>query len=94
MEQKTVTVMGDIWKEMAATLWEKLPQYVGQEMPRFSAEWLDGFKARRNIKKYRQHGETGAVDIEVIEAELQEVREAVNPYANEDVYNMDESVFF
>lgn len=36
MEQKKATVMGDILKEMAAVLWEKLLQYVGQEVPKFS----------------------------------------------------------
>lgn len=41
----------DILKEMAATLWQKLQQYAGQEVPRFLTGWLDGFKARHNIKK-------------------------------------------
>ena len=30
----------------------------------------------------------------VVEEELQEIREAVNPYTNEDVYNMDEFALF
>ena len=53
MEQKKATVTGDILKEMAAILWEKLPHYAGQEVLKFSTGWLDGFKARHNIKKYR-----------------------------------------
>lgn len=92
--KKKATVTGDILKEMAATLWQKLPQYAGQEVPKFSIGWLDGFKARHNIKKYRQHGEAGAIDLVVVEEELQEIREAVNPYTNEDVYNIDESSLF
>ena len=30
----------------------------------------------------------------VVEEELQEIREAVNPYTNKDVYNIDESALF
>lgn len=30
----------------------------------------------------------------VVEEELQKIREIVNPYTNEDVYNMDEFVLF
>ena len=79
---------------MAATLWEKMSLYADQEIPKFSTGWLDGFKARHNIKKYRRHGEASAIDMEVVEKELQEIREAVNPDTNKDVYNMDESALF
>lgn len=65
---------------MAATLWQKLQQYAGQEVSRFLTGWLDGFKARHNIKKYRQHRKEGAIDLVVVEEELQKIREAVNPY--------------
>lgn len=94
MEQKRATVTGDILKEMAATLWQKLPQYAGQEVPRFSTGWLEGFKARHHIKKYRQHGEAGAIDQVAVEEELQEIRETIGPYTNEDMCNMDESALF
>ena len=30
----------------------KLPQYIDQEVSKFSTVWLDGFEARHNIKKY------------------------------------------
>ena len=39
-------------------------------MPKFSTGWLDSYKARHNIKKYRQHGEAGVVDLVVIEEKL------------------------
>lgn len=52
---------------MAATLWQKLQQYAGQEVPRVLTGWLDG-----------QHRKEGAIDLVVVE-ELQKIREAVNP---------------
>ena len=68
---------GDLFEEMAAVFWEKLPQYAGQPKPKFSTGWLKGFKARHSIKKFRQHGEAGAVDLIVVEEELQEIRDRV-----------------
>lgn len=86
MEKKKATVTGDLWKGMASVFWDKLPQYEGQPKPKFSTGWLEGFKARHIIKKYRLYGEAGAVDMVVVEEELREIREIVQPYDNENVY--------
>ena len=94
MEQKKAIVTEDILKEMAAVLWKKLPQYAGQEVPKFSTGWLDGFKARHNIKKYKQQRESGLIDLVVVKEELQEIQEDVNLYTNKDIYNMDKSALF
>lgn len=79
---------------MAAVFWEKLPQSAGQIKPKFSTGWLERFKARHSIKTIRQHGRAGAVDLIVVEEELHEIRETVQRYDSEDVYNMDESALF
>lgn len=94
MEKKKAIVTGDLLKEMASVFWDKLPQYEGQLKPKFSTSWLEGFKVRHSIKKYQLYGEAGVVDMVVVEEELQELRETVQPYNNEDVYNMDESALF
>ena len=94
MEKKKATVTGDLLKEMASVFWDKLPQYEGQPKPKFSIGWLEGFKARHSIKIYRLYGEAGTGDMIVVEEELQEIRETLQPYDNEDVYNMDESALF
>ena len=47
-----------------------------------------------NIKKYRQHGETGVDDLVVVEEKLQEIWEIVGLYSNEDIYNIDEFALF
>lgn len=56
--------------------------------------WLDGFKARHNIKKYRQYRKSEFVDLVIVKEELQEIWEAINPYTNEDIYNIDELALF
>lgn len=94
MEQKKAIVIRDILKEIAIVLWKKLPQYIRQEIPKFSMGWLNSFKARHNIKKYRQHGESGSIDLVVVEKKLQEIWEAINLYTNKNIYNIDESALF
>lgn len=91
---KNATITGNILQEMAATFWAKLPQYTDQEQPKFSLGWLEDFKNRYRIKKYRRHGESGSVDQVVVEAELEDLREKLRPYENQDIYNIDESALF
>jgi len=38
-----------------------------------------------------RHGEAAAVDTEALEVDLQSIREALQSYPNEDIYNMDET---
>lgn len=85
---------GNILKEMIVILWQKLLQYVDYEVPKFLNGQLDGFKARHHIKKYRPYGEPEIVDLVVVEKELQEIQEEVNPYRKQNLYNIDESVLF
>lgn len=94
MEQKKTTVIGDIIKEMVIVLWEKLIQYAGQKVLKFSTRKLDGFKVRHNIKKYRQYGESGSINLVIVKEKLQEIQEVINLYTNENVYNIDEFGLF
>ena len=88
------TVTGDILMEKARDLFGKLPQYAGVEMPKFSEGWLDGFKTRYKIRRYRRFGEAAAVDKVAVEGELVQLREKLNQYEKRDTYNMDESAIF
>lgn len=40
------------------------------------------------------HGKVGAVDLVVVEKELQKIRKAVNLYTNKNLYNRDEFALF
>ena len=91
---KEAAITGEILKGMALVFWNKLPQYSDEPQPRFSTGWLDAFKARYKIKKFRRHGESGAVDRVVVEEELSELREDLKDVDSEDIYNMDETGLF
>lgn len=56
-------MMGNIIKKIAATFWQKLPQYAGQKLPKFLTRCLKGF------------GKARAISLVVIEEELKEIRE-------------------
>ena len=79
---------------MTLVFWNKLPQYSNEPQPRFSTGWLDAFKARYKIKKFRRHKESGAVDRVVVEEELSKLREDLKDVDSEDIYNMDETGLF
>lgn len=80
--------------ETAAVFWDKLPQYEGQSKSKIFTDWLESFEARYSIEKYKRYEEKKAVDLVVVEEELQKMRKRVQPYNNEDVYNMYESALF
>ena len=53
--EATVTV--EQLKKMAARFWEGMDQYAGQEAPKFSDGWVEGYKARHPTRKRVEHGE-------------------------------------
>ncbi|KAI1000392.1 hypothetical protein K3495_g7803 [Podosphaera aphanis] len=60
----------------------------------FSNGWLDRFKARYSIKSFRRFGESGSVDMVLIEEALPGLRAVLNKYEWKDIYNMDETGLF
>lgn len=57
----------------------------------FSQGWLKSFKSRHNIKKYRHSGESRSVDMELMESNLQSIREKLDQFPMKDVFNMKET---
>jgi hypothetical protein len=86
-----LTITGEILQQMAAKLWQQLPQYSNLEPPKFSTGWLVGFKARHNIKRRKKHGEAATVDKIQLEEELKELRKICDLYPLQDIFNMDET---
>ena len=84
---------GDILREKAQEIWKRLPECSDQPCPDFSSGWLKGFKHRYNIKLHVQHGEAGSVP-DSAEEEMKALQEVAEGYAEEDIYNMDETGLF
>ena len=63
---------------------------------KFSNRWLESFCKRNAFRSFRQHGESGATNINTIEIQqaIAEIKEEIKKYAPADVYNMDESALF
>lgn len=56
--------------------------------------WLKKFKARNGIKSFRRFGESGSVDMVIVENALPSIRQALDKYEWKDIYNMDEIGLF
>jgi hypothetical protein len=93
IRQKDGIITGDILKEKASTIWQRLPQYQGVQEPKWSNRWLEGFKTRHKIKQYVMHGEasSAAVNSPEIIGQMADKRLLCAQYHPRDIFNMDET---
>jgi hypothetical protein len=82
-----VNMSGDLIKENGAKVLDRL--YPGHTPFEFSNKWLEAFKARHRIRSFRRFGESGSVDVDVIENERPKIREVLDKFKWHDIYNMD-----
>ena len=59
----------------------------------FSNGWLEKFKKRNNIKRYRAHGEAGSVPLESLPKE-RERHKLLGQFTLDRIYNIDETGLF
>lgn len=90
--QDRVNMSGDLLKESAKKILDRL--YPVHATFEFSNGWLESFKNRHGIRSYRRFGESGSVNMEVIEGERPKIREILDKYELKDIYNMDETGLF
>ena len=84
--QDRVNMSGDLLKESARKILDRLhPDHATFE---FIYGWLSSFKARHGIRSYRRFGESGSVNMALIEKERPKIQEVLDKYALADVYNM------
>ena len=92
--KKESAITGDILKSIAKVFFNKLSQYYDELQPRFSTGQLDGFKVRYKIKKYLRYGDAEAVDRVIIKVELSELRQDIQTFDVEDIFNIDKIELF
>jgi hypothetical protein len=66
--QERIPIFGDLIKENAAKILDHL--HPGHELFEFSNGWLEAFKLRHGIKSFRRFGESGFVDMNVVNLAL------------------------
>jgi hypothetical protein len=60
----------------------------------YSHGWLDKYKKRFNIKLHTVSGESGGVDMDVVSRGILMLKEEINQYKLDDVFNFDETALF
>ena len=94
MLKKKKVITNEALKGIAKKIFYQLTQYHDVDPPKFSSGWLEGYKARYNIRNPIRHIESGAVGQAVEETELEDLRERLKNYKREDIFNMDETALF
>jgi hypothetical protein len=94
-EQRGLTVQDEHFRGQAIRFAEglKIP-VTGDNAFLFSNGWLDGFKKRKGIKSFVQHGEAGSANAAGIELARRSVRKLVEGLNPGDIFNQDESGLF
>jgi len=64
---------GDLIKEKATIIFKAIYPKDTTGF-KFSNGWLDGWKIRHGIKEYKRHGESGDVDLRVVDSNLPMLR--------------------
>ncbi|KAI1001194.1 hypothetical protein K3495_g7004 [Podosphaera aphanis] len=90
--QEMVNMSGDLLKLKGGYFLKELYPDAGPF--EFSNGWLDRFKARYSIKSFRRFGESGSVDMTLIEEALPGLRAVLNKYEWKNIYNMDVTGLF
>ena len=65
--------------------------YPGLSPSKFSNSWLEGFKLRHSIKKYKRHGEAADVNTDANNEAIYNLQVWTSLYPLSDIYSMDES---
>ena len=94
MQRANLPCTEDLLKETARRLWEKIPEYKDLATPAFSNGYIDGFKMRFKIKRYKKFRESESAPLEESEPLMEKLREISRQYPMEDQYNMDETGLF
>lgn len=87
-----VNMTGDLIRKKAELVRDDLG--VPDDKFKASTGWLDTFKTRHNITKRRRFGESGDVDMEIVEEERPKLREVLDNVDWSCIYNMDETALF
>ena len=91
--ERQVPMSGELIKQKAAIVFKAL--YPNEEKSlKFSNGWLEACKERNKIKEFKKHGESGDVDMRVVENNLPVLRNTLGVFRQNDIYNMDETAFF
>ncbi len=97
MYERKVFISDELIQDKA----RRIQTLLNQEIPvenqlhlKFSNSWLQKLKIRNYFKCYRSHGESGNVDLNIINSELPVLQETIKNYSMEDIWNADEFAIF
>jgi len=74
--QERIPISGDLIKKNTTNILDRL--HPGHELFKFSNGWLETFKLRHRIKSFRHFGESGSIDMNVVNLALPGIRQMLD----------------
>lgn len=90
--QHNINMSGELIRKKAELIRDNL--HISEDDFKASVGWLEGFKKRHGIKDRRRHGESGEVDMALVESERPNIKEILDLFEWSNIYNMDETGLF
>ena len=90
-EELNICISYDIIKQKALALVDRLKV---EDPPKFSNGWLQKFIKRHGFFKYKLHGESGSVNMVILNSAITALQVKIAKYDPSYVYNMDETGLF
>ena len=96
LQSRKIPITGRMIQHAASAFWDRIEQYSQIKKPAFSGGWLERFKKRHGIQKYKRHGESGSAEaaVEAARGAVTRLIGILKQYSSDDTYNCDESALF
>jgi len=92
-QSRNVKLKGDLIVEKAKKLLI-LSGVDEKDHPKFSNGWLEKFQKRNKFKSIKSYGESGSVNMDIVETGRTKLKEITSKYERKNIFNMDETGLF
>lgn len=96
-QSRNIMINGQLIRQQGQIIQQRINRGLPEDQQlsvKFSNGWQDKFYQRHSFRQQAAHGESGSVQQEIINRELPAIREVLQQFQPQDIFNADESALF
>ena len=96
-QSRNIMINGQLIRQQGQIIQQRINKGLPEDQQlslKFSNGWQDKFYQRHSFRQQAAHGESGSVQQEIINRELPAIREVLQHFQPQDIFNADESALF